>query len=214
MQPAIVMKGVAARLRGMVCLAGLVLASACATPENPLQEFESVKPSTDLDVPVPVVSASGAATYPPEQLARGKYLVKLLGCGICHTEGALVGDPNLALNLAGSRTGIAYSDPMVEKHPGVVYPSNITPDVETGIGSWSEDDIVRVMRSGEASHDRRLLAVMPWPTYAWIVDSDALAIAAYLRSLPPVKHRVPGNVPVGGRASAPYVHFGIYRSRH
>ena len=123
-------------------------------------------------------------------------------------------DPNYALNLAGSRTGIAYTNPLVDKHPGVIYPSNITPDVETGIGSWNESEIVRLLGSGETSHDRQLLAVMPWPTYAWITDSDALSIAAYLLSLPPVKHRVPDNVPAGRKASSPYVHVGVYRSRH
>ena len=82
--------------------------------------------------------------------------------------------PITSLNLAGSRIGIAYTNPMVDKHPGVIYPSNITPDVETGIGSWSESEIVRLLRSGEASHDRQLLTVMPWPTYAWVTDSDAL----------------------------------------
>ena len=194
----------------IVCLAGLVFGAGCTTPYNPLQDFEWVSPTVELEVPL--ASASRAATYPAEQVARGKYLVKLLGCGICHTDGALIGDPNYSLNLAGSRTGIAYTNPLVDKHPGVIYPSNITPDVETGIGSWSESEIVRLLRSGEASHDRQLLAVMPWPTYAWITDSDALAIAGYLRSLPPVKHRVPENVSVGQVASSPYVHFGVYRS--
>ena len=82
------------------------------------------------------------------------------------------------------------------------------------MGSWSESGIGGLVRGGGASHERQLLKVMAWPTYAWITDSDALAIAAYLRSLPPVKHRVPDNVPVGRMASSPYVHFGVYRSRN
>ena len=202
----------AARMAGVVCLIGLPLSAACTTPYIPLQDFESVSPATDLEAPQ--ISATRAAAYPAEQVTRGKYLVKLLGCGVCHTDGALVGDPNYKLNMAGSHIGIAYSSPMVDKYPGVVYPSNITPDIETGIGSWSDSEIVRLLRSGEASHDRQLLAVMPWPTYSWIIDFDALAIAAYLRSLPPVKHRVPENVSTGHKASSPYVHFGFYRSRH
>jgi len=202
----------AARMVGVIGLAGLAFGAGCTTGYNPLQDFESVSPATELQVPL--ASVSRAANYPAEQLGRGKYLVKLLGCGICHTDGALIGDPNYALNLAGSRTGIAYTNPLVDKHPGVIYPSNITPDVETGIGSWNESEIVRLLASGETSHDRQLLAVMPWPTYAWVTDSDALSIAAYLLSLPPVKHRVPDNVPAGRMASSPYVHFGVYRSRH
>jgi len=141
----------AAQMVAVVCLAGLAFGAGCTTPYNPLRDFEPVSPAVELEVPL--ASASRSATYPAEQVGRGKYLVKLLGCGICHTDGALIGDPNYSLNLAGSRIGIAYTNPMIDKYPGVTYPSNITPDVETGIGSWSESEIVRLLRSGEASHD-------------------------------------------------------------
>ena len=53
---------------------------------------------------------------------------------------------------------------------------------------------------------------MPWPAYAQLSDEDINAIVAYLRSLPPVRHQVPANVPPGNEASAPYVHFGVYQS--
>jgi hypothetical protein len=198
----------AARMTTMACLAGLVFCAGCTTPSNPVQEFESVSPTTELEVPQ--ASELPTATYSAEQLTQGRYMVRLLGCGICHTDGALIGKPDYTFNLAGSQTGIAYSNPMMDKNPGVIYPSNITPDVETGIGNWSESEIIQLLRSGKASHNRNLLAIMPWPTYAWITDSDALAITAYLRSLPPVKHRVPDNVLPGQKARSPYVHFGVY----
>ena len=54
---------------------------------------------------------------------------------------------------------------------------------------------------------------MPWQGYARISDEDAWAIVAYLRSLEPVEHEVPVDVPVGSPARAPYVHFGVYRSK-
>jgi len=202
----------AARAAQLLVLVSLAFGAACTTPYDPLQDFEPVSPTTELEAPS--VVAPQTASYPVEQVNRGKYMVRLLGCGICHTDGALIGEPNYALNLAGSSVGIAYSNPLVDKYPAVIYPPNITPDVETGIGRWSESELVLLLRSGEASHDRRLLAVMPWPTYAWINDSDALAIAAYLFSLPPVKHQVPDKVSAGRMASSPYVHFGVYRSRH
>lgn len=201
----------AARVAQLFCLVSLAFGAACTTPYDPLQDFEPVSPTTELEAPSAYTPQT--ATYPAEQVSRGKYMIRLLGCGICHTDGALIGEPNYALNLAGSSIGIAYSNPLVDKYPAVIYPPNITPDVETGIGRWSESELVLLLRSGEASHDRRLLAVMPWPTYAWINDSDALAIAAYLFSLPPVKHQVPDNVSAGRMASSPYVHFGVYRSR-
>lgn len=200
-----------ARAVAVVCLLGLIFTAACTTPQDPVHGLKPASPATELTVPQ--ASPAAASAYPAEQVERGKYMVKLLGCGICHTDGALVGRPDHALGLAGSSVGIAYTDPLADRYPGVVYPPNITPHVETGIGGWSEGEIVRLLRSGEASHGRRLLAVMPWPTYAWIDDADAEAIAAYLLSLAPVKHRVPANVSPGQRASAPYVHFGVYLGR-
>lgn len=198
------------RAAAIACLASLAFGAACTTPVNPVANLEPVSPATKLKLPQ--ASESPTATYTAEQLNRGQYMVKLLGCGVCHTDGALIGKPDYAFNLAGSRTGIAYSNPLIEENPGVIYPSNITPDIDTGIGSWSESEIVLLLRSGTTSHNRKLLAIMPWPTYAWITDSDAVAIAAYLRNLPPVNHRVPDNVLPGRKARAPYVHFGVYYS--
>ena len=54
---------------------------------------------------------------------------------------------------------------------------------------------------------------MPWPSYANIHAEDATAIAAYLKSLPPVRHQVPANVQRGQRSTAPFIHFGVYQSK-
>lgn len=208
-----VLKSLAAsRLAQVFCLVSLIFGAACTTPYDPLQDFAPVSPATELEVPP--TDAPRAEAYPTDQLNQGRYMVGLLGCAICHTDGALIGKPDYALNLAGSGIGIAYTNPLVDHRPAVVFPPNITPDLETGIGRCSQGELVRLLRSGEADHGRHLLAVMPWPTYASIKDSDALAIAAYLLSLPPVKHQVPDNVPVGAATRFPYVHFGVYRSRH
>jgi len=195
----------------VVYLAALAVTTGCSTPYDPLQDFEPVAPATQLEPPQ--LSASRDTAYPLETVQRGKYLVKLLGCGLCHTDGALVGKPDRALNLAGSQIGIAVSNPLAEKYPAVVYPPNITPDPDTGIGNWSESELVGALREGEGGHRSKLLAVMPWPTYALITDADASAISAYLFSLPPVIHQVPDNVSTGSKASSAYVHFGVYRSR-
>jgi len=85
--------------------------------------------------------------------------------------------------------------------------------VATGIGSWSVAEIVAMIRTGVDKHSGQTLPVMPWPSYAQIEEADATAIAAYLLSLPAVPHAVPANVRPGQRARAPYVHFGVYRSR-
>ena len=187
----------------------LVVLSACSSTDNPLDDYEQLTPATQLDAPV----ASATANFSPEEVERGRYLVGLLGCSSCHTNGALVGTPNMTQLLAGSDTGIAWTNPLAERNPGVVYPANLTPDMETGIGTWSVGEIVAMIQTGVDKHSGQTLPVMPWPSYANIHAEDATAIAAYLLSLPPVSHRVPANARPGQRAPSPFVHFGVYQSR-
>ena len=182
---------------------------SCTSSYDPMDDYEELPSKKVVETPQPTESVR----FDPEQISRGQYLVSLLGCGSCHTDGALTGLPDKHKLLAGSGTGIAYSNPLVDPNPGVVYPSNLTPDIETGIGSWTREQIATMVRSGIDNHGGRSLPVMPWPAYAKITQEDALAIAAYLKSLPPVKHQVPDNVPRGQKAQAPFVHFGVYRSR-
>ena len=192
-------------------LASLLLV-ACETsveaPYNPLVDYEQLDPATIFATPEPQLSSS----YSTEQLSRGRYMVGLLGCGSCHTDGALVGDPNSARLLAGFSTGIAYTSPFLDDDPGVVFPANITPDMETGLGSWTMERLVEMIRVGTVDHSARSLPVMPWPAYASITREDALSIAAYLKSLAPVRHQVPRNVSPGQRTDAPFVHFGVYQA--
>ena len=187
----------------------LLALTSCQSAYNPLDDFEQLDPATIFANPEPIPSAA----YSPEQLSRGRYMVSMLGCGSCHTDGALLGSPVMSRQLAGSDTGIAYTSPFVDNNPGVVYPPNLTPDMETGLGSWTMTRLVDMIRLGMSSHGGRSLPVMPWPAFAGITDEDAFAIAAYLKSLPPVQHQVPGNVRPGQRASAPFVHFGVYQSK-
>ncbi len=202
---------------GIAAFAVLLVVAACTTIKKEpvssvnLKDFEELTPVTDIDAPA---SDSGKATsYSNEQVSRGKYLVGLLGCAVCHTDGALVGKPDMSMRLAGSTVGIAYTNPLAEQSPGVVYPPNLTPDPETGLGKWQDNQIVRMIRLGIDRHGSRNLPVMPWPNYQKLNDSDALAIAAYLHSLAPIKNRVPANVSPGVKAGYPYVHFGVYQSR-
>lgn len=190
-------------------LLATLLLSACQTAYNPLDDFEQLDPATIFATPEPLPNSD----YSIDQVSRGKYLIGLLGCGSCHTDGALVGVPNSARLLAGSETGIAYSSPFVDDNPGIVYPPNLTPDMQTGLGTWTMPRLVRMIRLGTTDHSVRSIPVMPWPAYSNIDDEDAFAIAAYLKSLPPVVHQVPSNVTRGNRATAPFVHFGVYQSR-
>jgi len=188
---------------------------ACATdsepPYDPLEDFEEVDAATILDAPSPV-----AGNFAPEhlyQVRRGEYLVELLGCGACHTEGALDGVPQIDRALAGSSIGIAFSNPLGTETPGIVFPPNITPDNETGIGSWTDQQIERAVRIGLGRHSGRRIAVMPWQGYTKMTDEDVTAVVSYLRSIEAVRHQVPDEVMPGETTRHRYVYFGVYRSR-
>ena len=188
----------------------LLMLAACAKTYNPLDDFEEVHSITAMPAPEPDMQKT---SYEPALIDHGKYMVEILGCGNCHTDGALLGNPNFDRQLAGSHIGIAYTNPLEDKYPGIVYPSNLTPDPKTGIAEWSDDALMKIIRSGIDRHGIRKLSVMPWPAYAAISDDDTAAIVAYLRSLAPVSHQVPKAVSRGHKATAPYVHFGMYRTR-
>ena len=189
----------------------LLVFAACAAPYDPLEDYEELDAVTNLDAP-----AVQPGTYAPEnrgQVERGKYMVELLGCGACHTDGALTGSPNFDQSLAGSATGIAFTNPLEHSNPGVVFPSNLTPDVETGIGGLSDQQIANAIRAGVGKHAGRRITVMPWQGYTRMTAEDVDGIVAYLRSIKPIRNEVPEMVPPGTKTRHPYVHFGVYQSR-
>jgi mono/diheme cytochrome c family protein len=120
----------------------------------------------------------------PERLQRGQYLVnQVMACGACHTSRA-TGNPLMEgeqtdLFLAG---GNAYED-----RAGKLYVPNITPDVETGIGGWTDDEILRAVRDGVAQDGHFLLPMMPYDEYQHLSDEDGKAVVVYLRSVPPAR---------------------------
>lgn len=191
----------------------LVVVIACATDPaaDVLDEYTEVNNTTILSAPE--ARASRMAPSQSGAVARGKYLVELLGCAACHTDGALVGNADPAYALAGSKIGIAFTNPLGDDRPGIVYPSNLTPDVDTGIGAWSDAQIAAAIRAGQGRHGDRRIAVMPWQGYARLNAEDTTAIVQYLRSIDPVRHRVPDEVEPGSRASARFVYFGVYEQR-
>ena len=187
----------------------LFLLAACSTTsQNPVSNYESVQPTTLMSAPE--VRRAGEST---DAVTRGRYLVELLGCATCHTDGALVGKPRMDRWLAGSRVGIAYSNPLEIENPGVLFARNLTPDRETGLGKWTDTEIAATIRTGTGRHGRMAAPVMPWPAYAKLSDKDVNAVVAYLRSLPPVSNKIPASVPPGTATKEQYVHFGVYRNR-
>lgn len=134
-----------------------------------------------------------------QDLKRGEYLATIMDCTGCHTPGALAGKPDASMYLGGSTIG--FEIPGL----GVIYPPNLTPDNDTGLGKWSADDMVKAIRTGARPDGRQLIPVMPYMSYAALTDADAAALVAYLRSIKPVKHQAPANTKAGEAAKAPYL---------
>jgi mono/diheme cytochrome c family protein len=136
-------------------------------------------------------AASAAAAALPSsaladdaQIARGRYLVTISGCSDCHTPGALLGSPDMKRYLGGSDVGFAIPG------AGVFVGGNLTPDKDTGLGSWTDAQIIAAIRTGKTPEGRELSPVMPYPALSHLPDADAEAIVAFLKSLPAVSHQV------------------------
>ena len=114
-----------------------------------------------------------------DPVARGEYLARAADCVACHTVPG--GKP-----FAG---GLAFKLPMI----GTIYSTNITPDKDTGIGAWSDDEFVRMLHDGIGKGGEHLYPAFPYPAYALMTSDDALAIKSYLFSLKPIKYTPPPN---------------------
>lgn len=117
---------------------------------------------------------------------RGKYLATIGGCVDCHTPGYFFGKPDMTRYLGGSDVG--FDIPGL----GVFVGPNLTPDKETGLGGWSDEQIEKALTTGERPDGRILASIMPWHALAHLAKPDLAALVAYLRSLPPVSHKVAG----------------------
>ncbi|MDR6444312.1 nicotinate dehydrogenase subunit B [Paraburkholderia terricola] len=117
-----------------------------------------------------------ASAFSPERVARGKLLASLGNCAVCHT--ARNGVPN-----AGGKP--------LDTPFGIVYSTNITPDAQTGIGTWSLDAFVRAMRQGISRDGHRLYPAFPYTSFRNTSDDDLKALYAYLMAQTPVRSRPP-----------------------
>jgi mono/diheme cytochrome c family protein len=106
-----------------------------------------------------------------DAVKRGEYLMRAADCMVCHTAPG-------GQDFAG---GLAIPLPF-----GTLYSTNITPDKATGIGDYSDQDFLNAVRRGIRRDGTRLYPAMPYPSYTYLTDADALAIKAYLFSLAPV----------------------------
>jgi len=147
---------------------------------------------------------------------RGKYIVHSFGCMDCHTpvvmgpSGPMSDETRL---LSGHPSDLALPPaPTLPPGPwvatvsasmtawagpwGTSFTANLTPDPETGLGKWSEQEFVDTMRSGRhLGRGRAILPPMPWQQIANMTDEDLRSIFAYLQSIPPIANRVPQPLP-------------------
>lgn len=123
-----------------------------------------------------MLSVGATSTNAETMVERGRYLAQSISaCGNCHTPQDQNG-PIAGKALAG---GVAFVDPAFK-----AYASNITPDPETGIGRWTNAQVVTAIREGKRPDGTLIGPPMPIGQYRGISDHDAAAIAAYLRWLP------------------------------
>ena len=126
------------------------------------------------------------ATHAQSLVERGKYLATIGDCIDCHTPRYFFGQPDMTRYLGGSDVGFQIPD------MGIFVGPNLTPDKETGLGSWTDEQIGKALTTGERPDGRILAPIMPWHALAHLTKPDLAALVAYLRSLPPVKNKVPG----------------------
>jgi mono/diheme cytochrome c family protein len=140
-----------------------------------------------------------AAMTAEQEVERGRYLMNAMPCIDCHTPGTFYGAPDTTRMYSGSEIG--WVGPW-----GTVCAPNLTPD-STGLGTWTEDQIATVIRTGNRPDGRQLAPIMPWMSFTNLTDDDAHAIAAYLKSLKPVRHTVPAPLPPGTKPTGAFVAF-------
>jgi mono/diheme cytochrome c family protein len=161
------------------------------------------------------VLSSAAPARKSSDVHRGEYLVKGGGCNDCHTPmklGPTGPEPDTTVMLAGhpealvmppapalpagpwlgvfSATNTAWAGPW-----GVCFTANITPDPDTGIGTWTEQTFLAAIRTGRhMGKGRPILPPMPYQAMSQLTDADLKAIFAYLHSVPSIRNAVPGPV--------------------
>ncbi|MCD9121785.1 c-type cytochrome [Cupriavidus sp. UGS-1] len=153
----------ARRKRNWLLAAGAAIAALCAT----------VMPWRSAIAPV---APPEPGFYSAATIERGRLVAAAGDCAVCHTA------PNGARNAGG----LPLETPF-----GTIYSTNITPDVDTGIGNWSYAAFERAMREGIHRDGRRLYPAFPYTAFAKISDGDMRALYAYLMSAEPVRSQAP-----------------------
>jgi mono/diheme cytochrome c family protein len=162
-----------------------------------LKPIEYTAPARELGMPLPLIvrTMPRPAEFRPipaktDRVAYGEYMTNAAACADCHTPQDDQGQPLPGKEFAG---GFEFKLP----GGGVVRSANITPDADSGIGTWNEQQFIDKFKAFENAPQRELTpaerrenTIMPWTAYAGMTTEDLGAIYTYLRSLKPVLNRV------------------------
>jgi len=191
--------------------------AAPGAQSTPALGYDAPPPAPERTPPgaPPVAKPSTSASAPPAavdgMIERGAYLVKIGGCNDCHTPvkvGPNGPEPDADRLLSGHPQDLRMPPPPALERPwamvtsttntafagpwGTSYASNLTPDEDTGIGSWTEETFAETMRTGRhGGTGRKILPPMPWQNVARLTDDDLRSVFRYLTSIPPIDNRVP-----------------------
>jgi mono/diheme cytochrome c family protein len=176
--------GIGARERitlGATLAIALVLV-ACERAQEPA-EPATPAPAAQPAAPAPAVAAVERVPDGTDPLTHGRYLVETVaGCGNCHTPHLPDGSLDESMAFSGA---FVIEEPIFR-----AYAKNITPDMETGIGSWTDDEIVNAIRNAKRPDGTPLGPPMSFGWYKRMSDTEVRAIVAYLRTLRPIRNEV------------------------
>ncbi|HKR64454.1 MAG TPA: cytochrome c [Thermoanaerobaculia bacterium] len=135
------------------------------------------------------VACDAPVVRTPDRIARGRYLVEgVAHCFQCHGEiDPATGQPRAGTKGAGTD---AFPD---DAFKWLAVP-NITPDRETGAGTWTDAQLADAIRNGIGHDGRKLIALMPYPAFRSFSDEDLASVIAYLRTIPPIRRKHPKTV--------------------
>jgi hypothetical protein len=161
-----------------------------------LQPKENKVPERELKFPLNfLIKTMNIERYTPKEappksdkISYGKYVLTIASCRDCHSP-SVEGEPVPGMDLAG---GTEMKLPW-----GTIRPANLTPDKETGIGSWTKEDFINRFKYYDTDSTRNIPvkmtdfnSIMPWTLYAGMNEEDLGAIYDYLQTVKPVKNRV------------------------
>jgi Cytochrome c len=127
----------------------------------------------------------------PERLARGRYIFKFVsGCEDCHFPHD-TNKPGAPIIEGAESSGQEF---LIDGVPAKLFAPNLTADPETGVATWTDDELGRAIREGVTREGRTMFPIMPYEDFRYMSDEDLASVVVYMRSLPAVKHSLPESV--------------------